>query len=224
MFQNCNKDTKTMSLTLFRYFIVNFEQIWFILLVFLLRTLSRQMAAVRSLLYIWKMLMLLMVDLFCAMNNVDWKSSLSRLSSHPTHLFQSSDIYFWEFHPNSPCLLKIFPFIKDLGVGYKVIPIICFKNPTMQPSWISSTIAEFNFLFCPCALILHKMFLAFSKMKSKFAKINSAKKKFWTISATRNSLKKLYGPFRKNSPLRKKIATGMNKFISSTDHSIYIQC
>ena len=32
--------------------------------------------------------------------------------------------YFWEFHPNSPCLLKISPFVKDIGIGYKVVPII----------------------------------------------------------------------------------------------------
>ena len=32
--------------------------------------------------------------------------------------------YFWEFHLTSTCLLKISPFVKDLGVGYKVAPII----------------------------------------------------------------------------------------------------
>ena len=32
--------------------------------------------------------------------------------------------YFWEFHPTSPCLLKISPLVKDLGVGYKFTPII----------------------------------------------------------------------------------------------------
>ena len=132
--------------------------------------------------------------------------------------------YFWEFHLTSTCLLKISPFVKDLGVGYKVAPIISsFKNLTIQPPWIFSSIAEFIFLFYPFALIWHMTFLAFSQMISKFAKINSAQKKFWTISATKNSLKKLHGPFCKNNPLRKKVATGMNKFISSTDHSIYFQ-
>ena len=46
------EDISTTSLTLFWYFIVNFEESWFILLLFSLCTLNRQITAVRSLLYI----------------------------------------------------------------------------------------------------------------------------------------------------------------------------
>ena len=46
--------------------------------------------------------------------------------------------------------------------------------------------------------------MAFSQLRSVFAKINSAKKKFWTISATTNFWKKkLYEPFHKNNQILK---------------------
>ena len=138
MFQNYNKDTRTTSATLFWYFIVNFEQVWFIFLVFPLCTLNRQMTSVRSLLYIWKNVDVANSWLFFVLwtmstenrHYLDFPAPLPIYSSPHTY-------YFWEFHPTFSCLFKISPFVTDLGVGYKV--------------------------------------------KSKFAKINSAKKKFWTI-------------------------------------------
>ena len=104
------------------------------------------MAAVRSLLYIWKMLILLTVDLFSTMNNVDWKSSLPRFSSHPTHLFTyiifESFIQLLLTYLKSPLLLKTWQSRLQSQTDN-----LSFKNLTMQPPWISSTIAQFIF-FC----------------------------------------------------------------------------
>ena len=48
--------------------------------------------------------------------------------------------------------------------------------------------------------------MAFSQLRSIFAKINSAKKKFWTIPATQISeKKKLYEPFHKNNQILKQL-------------------
>ena len=75
----------------------------------------------------------------------------------------------------------------------------------MEPPWISSNVVELIVLFCPCPLIWHKKFLSFSEIRSKLAKINFPKKRFWTISTTKNSRKKTLWILRKNNPLQKKL-------------------
>ena len=122
---------------------------------------------------------------------LDFPATLPLYSSPRTY-------YVWEFHLTYPGLFKISPFIKDLGVSYKVTPIISVWRISQCNHFEFPPLLQSLFIylfFCPCALIWHKKFLTFSEMRSKLAK---------TISLPPKS----FGPFpRQKIPAKNGVDT-----------------
>ena len=178
------------------------------------------------------MLLIVALTFFVNRLKTDRKSSLPRLSNPPTHLFQSSHILFYIVHiivsSNSSLLIQNLPFIKDLGVGYKVTPIISVLR-IVQCNHLEFLPLVQSLIFCfTCVLSFNiRSSWRFRSWEANSRKLIPEKWSFGPFPRQQiPEKKKLYEPCRKNSPPlpAKKIVIEMNKFTSSTDCSVYFKC
>ena len=124
---------------------------------------------------------------------------------------------FWEFHPTSPCLLKISSFVKNLGVGYKVTSIISVSRISQCNHLEFLPILQ-SLFFCFVHVLWFdiRRFWRFRRWEENSWKLIPQKRSFGPFPRQKIPQKNCMDPSAKITPLPRKITTGISLFLQPT--------
>ena len=132
---------------------------------------------------------------------LDFPATLPLYSSPRTY-------YVWEFHLTYPGLFKISPFIKDLGVSYKVTPIISVSrisqcNHFEFPPLLQSLFIYFFFVHVLWFDI--RSFWRFRRWEANYQKLFHSLQRVLDHFRDKKFHQKMVWTLRKNNQLQKKL-------------------